>query len=298
MNDLLTEMRSMSADEFFSNTRRFEETYRDFEYGYCLDPSRADWMVLGNFQDKIVADLGCGYGTVSIPIASRAKAVISIDACQERVRFLSLVARFRGIKNICPVHGDVLNLPLKGRKVDAIILFGLLEYAGTWGNSRECPQTLQTKFLAQSHDRLGMEGELWIGIENRLNPIYFAGKTHHGDIAFTPLMPRKVADIFTWALRRTTYRTYTYSKLGYRRIFQSAGYSDIDFYYPFPDYKAPKFILASDKGRLFSQYLAHTGLAAQTGRLIYKAGLKAFEVLDWFRLYGLFSPSYIIRAKW
>lgn len=297
MNELLKEMRSMSVDELFNNTGRLEKTYRDFEYAYCLDPSRADWTVLGDFQDKVVADLGCGYGTVSIPLASRAKSIISVDACQERLRFLSMVARFRGIRNICPIHGDVLDLPLKGSKVDAIILFGLLEYVATWGNNQECPETLQTRFLSQLRDYLSVGGELWIGIENRLNPLYFTGRTHHGDVAFTPLMPRKIADILTYALKRTTYRTYTYSKQGYRRILERAGYSDINFYYPFPDYKSPKFILASDRGRLFSRYVAQTGVAAETRRLIYKAGFKGFRLVDWFRLYGVFSPSYIIEAK-
>ncbi len=297
MNELLKEMRNMSADEFFNSTVRLEETYRDFEYRYCLDPSRADWTLLGDFQGKVVADLGCGYGTVSIPVASRARSVISVDACQERLRFLSMVARFKGITNVFPIHGDLLNLPLRRDKVDATILFGVLEYAGTWGNNVERPETLQTRFLSQLRDYLCVGGELWIGIENRLNPRYFTGATDHGDIPFTPLMPRKIADIFTYALRRTTYRTCTYSRSGYQRLLKRAGYSDIDFYYSFPHYQRPRFIVSSDKGRLLSSYITQTGIASQASRLAYRVGLQGFELMDRFRLCGLLSPAYIISAK-
>ncbi len=296
MRTLIGEMRKMSADEFFSNIKRLEETYQDFEYSYCLDPSRADWTILGNFQDKVVADLGCGYGTVSIPLALRARNVIAVDTCEERLNFLSLIACFRGVKNICAIHGDVLNLPLRKNAMDAMILFGLLEYVGTWGNSQENPMRLQLDLLSHLRDYLSVGGELWIGIENRLNPLYFIGKTHHGDLPFTPLVPRKIADIFNYVIKRTTYKTYTYSKQGYKKLLKQAGYKDVEIYYPFPDYKLPKFILSTDKDRLFSKWVAQVGLGPQVKRLHYRIGLKTFQLLDWLKLCGLFVPAYIIKA--
>jgi len=295
MRSLIGEMQKMSAHEFFSDIKRLEEIYQDFEYSYCLDPTRADWAILGNFQHKVIADLGCGYGTLSIPLASHAQRVISVDACEERLNFLSLIASFREVKNICPIHADILNLPLNRDKVDAIILFGVLEYAGTWTDDYR-PEVLQANYLSYLYDYLSEGGELWIGIENRLNPLYFIGRTHHGDIPFTPLMPRKMASLLTYAVKRTSYRTYTYSKQEYKKLLKQAGYKNVEIYYPFPDYKLPKFILSTDKDRLFCKWLAQVGLDPQTKRLDDKIGLKAFQLLDWLKLCGVFAPAYIIKA--
>jgi len=292
MNKLLKEMQTMSAEEFFGSIERLETEYGDFKYSYCLDPARAEWTVLGDFSNKTVVDLGSGFGTVSIPLAKRARHIICVDAAEERIEFLALVANFRGVKNIVPIHGDVRKLPLKRCSVDAFILMGLLEWAGTWEED-ESPKRLQLKFLSNLKEYLADEGEIWIGIENRLNPLYFVGKTDHGDLPFTPLMPRKLADLFTYVAKGKKFRTYTYSERGYMNLLQDCGYNRIKTYYSFPNYENPEFISARNTNGFYSAYIKKSDITADKS-LLFRFGFNIYRMLG---LYNTFAPCFIIQAR-
>mgnify|MGYP001108780037 CR=1 FL=1 len=294
MNELLAEMRNMSAEQFFDSISQLESKYEDFNYSYCLDSARADWTVLGDFSQKIVVDLGCGYGAISIPLAKRAKVVISIDATLERIKFLSIIARYKGVKNIVPMHADVFKLPFKRESVNSFIMVGLLEWIGTFRQDKS-PGELQQEFLKYLRNLLSENGELWIGIENRLNPLYLIGKTHHGDIPFTPLMPRFMANFIHRLFKKGGYRTWTYTKYGYQELLETSGFTDIEFFYPFLGYQLPKFISSSTKPCILASYLGNTIIPQSS--LKYTFGSKVLILLGHLRLAGRFAPAFFIKAK-
>lgn len=192
MNKLLDELRNMSYEQLLSNVQRLEKDYRNFEYNYCLNPTRVDWTILGNFFNKIVVDLGCGYGSVSILLQRRAKFVIAVDSTLKRIKFLSTMAKIKNAKNVLPIHGDVTKLPLMPQSIDRVIMVGLLEYVGGkfWYSDNLSPRLKQIAFLKYIHSLLSDDGEIWIGIENQLSPVHFLDGTYHSELPFTPLLSK------------------------------------------------------------------------------------------------------------
>jgi SAM-dependent methyltransferase len=294
MQELIGEIRGMSAEEFSNEIPRLEKKYRDFKYDYCLDPTRADWTVLGDFKDKVVVDLGCGYGTLSLPLASRAKTVIGLDGALERLQFFSLVVALRQIANVTLIHGNVFDLPFREGAIDAFLCMGLLEYSGTWkGNAK--PSEVLKEFLRYLHKYLTAKGEIWIGIENRLNPAYLIGRTHHGDVPFTPLMPRILANGVSYLFKSEPYKTWTYSQRGYRRMLRMAGFERVEFYCAFPSYQRPRFLLPSGQKKVFTSLLKNPGIGSYRP-ITARIGLHVYRILDRMNLLGDFAPAFLIRA--
>lgn len=295
MNKLLDELRNMSYEQLLSNVQRLEKDYRDFEYNYCLTPTRADWTILGNFFNKIVVDLGCGYGSVSIPLQRRAKLVIAVDATLERIKFLSIMAKMKNAKNVIPIHGDVTKLALIPQSIDRVIMVGLLEYTSGkfWYSNILSPRLKQIAFLKYLHNLLSEDGEIWIGIENQLSPVHFLGGTYHSELPFTPLLPKFLANIAHKLIRKQLLEAYLWTRSGYRSQLKQAGFKNIEFYYAFPHYQIPKFIVSSDKNRILSKYLDDI----QANSVKIQIGLTLFKFLNKMKLAGLFSPSFFIKAE-
>ena len=287
-NKLLEEIRKMTAKQFYRSVESLEEEYEDFSYSYCLDPIRADWTVLGNFNKKIIVDLGCGFGSISRPIATRAKAVISIDATLERLNFLSIVSRIEEIENIIPINSKAFNLPLKQEAIDAIVTVGLLEWIGQ-SEKGVSPEELQRRFLKYLRKLLSRNGELWIGVENRFTPYHFIGKTHHGDLPFTPLMPRFMADLIYRIFRGTLYETRTYTKSEYQNLLNSAGFHNVEFFHAFPHYQRSSFIASHSEKKIISKYLEKANYVSKSLRIL------AF--LDRLHMSEVFAPAFLIKAK-
>jgi SAM-dependent methyltransferase len=294
MNRFLIEVRNMSPRQFFHSISGFEKKYKFFSYSYCLDPARADWTVLGDFFQKVVVDLGCGYGGIALSLARRAKVVIAIDATLERIKFLSIVARFKNLKNIVSIHANVFDLPLRAKSVDVFIMVGLLEWLGTFSKSKS-PFEVQQDFLRYLRNLLAKNGEIWIGIENRLNPLYFIGKTHHGDLPFTPLMPRFMANFIHRMFGKGEYRTWTYTRSEYWDLLRKSGFKDIEFFYSFPHYQSPKFILSSIRPRLLIDYLSSREVS-QTN-LKTTLALSLLKLSTYLHMTGVFTPTFFIKAK-
>jgi len=225
--------------EFQKNLKRLEQKYRVFEYDHVVNPDRGAWSVLGDFTDKIIVDLGCGFGAVSLALSEQARTIVAIDASLDRLRFLALLAGFLHVTNLVVVHADFFNLPLVRDSIDRFVMIGVLEWVGTWDDSVP-PSALQQRLLNGLRAFMHGDGEMWLGVDNRLNPLYLTGRTHHGDVPFSPLLPRKYAHLVTQVLRGHDYRTFTYSPNGYRQLLISADYPVVEIFYAFPSYKIPE----------------------------------------------------------
>ena len=63
-----------------------------------------------------------------------------------------------------------------------------------------------------------------------------------------------------WVSRRYTgepFRTYQYSRGGYRKLLQAAGFGHIQFYGDLPQYRHPHFYIPLDGNRAFGYFLGH-----------------------------------------
>ena len=116
------------------------------------------------------------------------------------------------------------------------------------GISEGTPRSAQLRFLRRLHTLLKPSGRLLIGIENRLGYVSITGAIDHSGLPFTNLLPRPLA---TAALRLFTprhhrmktssrsYRTYTYSAPGFRRLFREAAFQRSECYWAEPGYNQP-----------------------------------------------------------
>jgi ubiquinone/menaquinone biosynthesis C-methylase UbiE len=71
---------------------------------------------------EVAADLGCGNGYVSVPLARRVAKVLGLDAQQEMLDALmaNVPADLRG--KVVPVLGELPQLPLDDRSVDRAVM--------------------------------------------------------------------------------------------------------------------------------------------------------------------------------
>lgn len=172
-----------------------------------------------------VLEIGSGMGAITGALASRCKQVDCIELSKRR----SLVNAYRhqNMENIQIIVGNFQDVKIE-KKYDIITLIGVLEYAYHYVDS----ETPYEDFVRKMADCLKPDGKLYVAIENKLGLKYFAGyhEDHLGK-PFVGLEGYKKAD---------KVRTFTRSEL--KNLIENNGFTDVKFYYPFPDYKLPTVI--------------------------------------------------------
>jgi len=76
----------------------------------------------------VLADVGCGTGSLTIELARFARKVVAIDLSQEMIRRARLVAKDREIRNVEFRRADAEKLPLARRSVDAAFCVMVLHF--------------------------------------------------------------------------------------------------------------------------------------------------------------------------
>lgn len=237
----------IKKDGFEAAVKKFD--YEGMRFDYAASYSRADFIpFLPVSSDATILDLGSGYGNITIPLAKKFKKVIATDASLELLEFLNLRAQSEGIQNIECVNIAPLeqcDLPFKPKSFDAIILNGVLEWVGS-GKTEKDPGVYQQELLLLLSCLLKDDGVLYVAIENRMFPGWLR-RDPHSKLKWTSIMPRPLA---SWYARRhghkDGYRTYIYSKHGYKKLFARGGFTNLKFYYPYSSYRDPVFIYGDD----------------------------------------------------
>ena len=215
----------------------------DVVYRFSCDPSRADWrFYLPIKKDWKVLDAGCGLGGMTFSLAKVVDEVVAFDSSYERIKFVNLKSSYDELDNIKTFVGDFDNLPLKDGEFDLVILNGVLEWSGIPNEPRN-PQEVQKDMLKKCLRLLKPGGYIYIGIENRFALNYFTTGRDHSGLRFTSLMPRFLANIYTKSRIKKPYRTYTYTKRGYEKLFRESGFKKVGFLLPAPGYNFPKYII-------------------------------------------------------
>ena len=214
---------------------------------------RYAWKLLLDLpEDAVLLDLGCGLGNLTHNLAPHVAKIYAMDLTWERLEFSRLrFSLFNPDDNIKLVAGgDGAFLPFPDNSLDCVTLSGVLEWIPdnptlwkTEGNKllrawsmvtaffgAKNPRQVQIAFLKEIRRVLKAEGQLFIGIENRLNYEYFAGRPdHHSGLLGGSLMPRFIANLYSILKRRSPYRTYTHSRGAYRRLLRAAGFNESKF---------------------------------------------------------------------
>jgi ArsR family transcriptional regulator len=119
---VLAERRTRSQ-EFFSASAAQWDALRAELFG-----QRADLLALPGLLDEdwTVGDLGCGTGQVAAALAPFVRGVIAVD--QSRAMLAAARVRLKGMDNVELRSGDLEELPIEDRALDAAVLLLVLHY--------------------------------------------------------------------------------------------------------------------------------------------------------------------------
>ena len=267
---------------------------------YVQHPARADWRVLLplDHSRSVVLDVGAGWGANSFGVAPDVACVVAAEKMAERIEWIALRARQDQVHNLIPVRAELHALPFAPATFDAIVVNGVLEWAGLvdpaprQGRAAN-PRLLQEQFLRRLYTLLRPGGWLYVGIENRFGRMFWLGAPDHQGLRFTSLMPKPVARAYT-ALRairapRTyhverDYRAWIYSFAGTRELLEGCGFESVRRYAAIPGYNVPSALVPlestgpmryyADRVRARPRLLAQTRRAAR--RFAAATGLEAW----------------------
>lgn len=193
---------------------------------YHFSKRRQNILEWYDFKDnETLLEVGAGCGAITGLFLKKLKKVVAIEISKKR----SLINANRNKKyeNLEILVGNLNDMEIS-EKFDYITLIGVLEYSRGFTNS----ETPEITFLEKLKKYLKPNGKIIIAIENKFGLKYWAGarEDHTG----------KYFDGIQGYLE--TKNVATYSKTELEKILKKSGFSDLEFYYPFPDYKMPEMI--------------------------------------------------------
>jgi ubiquinone/menaquinone biosynthesis C-methylase UbiE len=278
---------------------------------YISSEGRADWLFhcVDFSRAGSCLDIGSGWGTITFTLSKFFHEVWSLEAVKPRIEFQKIRQQQEKIDNLQFVRSDWLSLPFPDNYFDVVSANGVLEWIGLSDYSKN-PRQLQLAFLAEVKRVLKPGGCLYIGIENRFGWNYFLGGMDHSGLRFTSLLPRIFSDM---AIRLSKhageyrshsktgnwpdYRTYTYSKWGYRDLLKTVGFDNSEFYWT-TSYNEPQVAGKLHNGSfiLFLRFLLSRGgiINWMTSSLAALISLLSPRVLDPF--VSLLIPEFLIFA--
>lgn len=218
--------------------RKKDPRSADFWARYFIPELRAAGrLLLSPSPHAKLLDLGCGIGALSVNVARHVGEVVAVDRGMAQLQVLQMRVQENAVTNIRMVcAGDRRHLPFPDASFDTVLLNGVLEWAGT--RRQGDPRDQQRHLLNEVRRILKPEGELYVGIENRIAFAYMVGMPdEHTNLRFVPFLPRMLANLISSIKTGKPYRTYTYSRWGYRKLLREAGFSAVRFYVPIPNYR-------------------------------------------------------------
>jgi hypothetical protein len=77
----------------------------------------------------------------------------------------------------------------------------------------------------------------------------------HGELPFVGLLPRPLTNFITRAVKGSDHRTYIYSLYGYSKLLKKAGFENVDYYWPYPSYHDPNYLIPLKPGWIKRDWL-------------------------------------------
>ncbi len=253
-----------------------------------------------------VLDIGSGWGQTARPLASLYPSVVSLEPVSERMAFIRATAVQEKINDhLTFIEADYFDLEFSTRFA-LICAIGVLEWAGAFQGGAE-PRQLQLDFLRRTRRDLAPGGSLVLGIENRLGLKYLLGcPDDHLGVPQVASLPAESAIRKRRETANSELRCFTYSQLELAQLLRAAGYTKIEFWAAFPDYKLPTLILPlGDGGKGLNNWLKSNLLPLEHN------GYNGTQLPDTFNVtlretYGRlanagsahhFVPSFFVRAS-
>lgn len=203
----------------------------------------------------VVLDIGSGWGQIARPLA-RHRPVVALEPVAERLAFIMAAAKQDGVaKQMTFVEADYFDLQFHTRFA-AICAIGVFEWSGSFQDHAD-PQTRQQAFLRKARSELADDGTLIIGIENRLGLKYLLGcPDDHIGVPSIACLPAELARQRWKQTSGQELQCFTYSLIELQQLLHAAGFSRVEFFATFPDYKLPtKIIPLADGNDILEAWL-------------------------------------------
>lgn len=217
-----------SASDVSSWSPELIGAIRDWPSEYHLSPVRHN--LLRPFAFKItdsVLELGGGCGAITRYVGENVGELISVEGSLRRAEIAA--SRCRDLPNVSVYCEKLLGF-CSEKRFDYVLLIGVLEYAIQFGQG---PDAIGDT-LRHAHSLLKPNGRLVLAIENKLGLKYFAGCAEdHNGIPFFG-----ISDLYTQGT------AVTFGRRELTEHLRSAGFRNLSFFYPFPDYKLPTVLLS------------------------------------------------------
>lgn len=223
--DIEDEILSIVKNHDKSEYNRIINEKKDWAVLYHLSQIRENIVNFLEFEpNSSVLEIGAGCGAVTGALSRKANKVTCIELSKKR----STINAYKNkeCNNVEILVGNFTDIEQHlEEKFDYITLIGVFEYAASYISS-ESPYEDFMKIICK---HLKPNGKIIMAIENKLGLKYWAGcKEDHTGQFFLGLNNYEGID---------TVRTF--SKRELEDIFKQFEMEDIDFYYPYPDYKLP-----------------------------------------------------------
>ena len=254
---------------------------KDWELLYHLAIQRGNIIApCGISKNDSCLEIGSECGAVSSAILKYSDNLdcVEISKSQSEINYehnkehASLNVFVGNIKHISPqLH----------KKYDKIFLIGVLAKA-----SKYCPNSDDPyqELLLEVKNLLKKDGQVFIAIENKYGMKYFNGaKEDYTGNAFESIEGYRTNDV------------RTFSSVQLRNMLKDAGYKNIYFYYPLPDYKFPNVIYSEDYlPRLDG--VTNVGHSLDRDRAVFFNEDKALGEAADAGVFEVFANSFLIKA--
>jgi len=236
----------------------YKGTIGKYTLSYIENETRADWrFILPIGPESVVLDIGSGWGNIAVGMSRWNRHIYCCDVNLNNLRLLKTRLRDQDISNVSVLQYDpnrFLRLPFEDNSVDVALLNGVLEWMGNADIDAK-PDRIQLEALKEIRRVLRPGGALYIGIENRYSVSTLKGVGLHGELPFVGLLPRPLTNLITKIIKGSEHRTYIYSLYGYDRLLNKAGFGSVDYYWPYPSYHDPNYLIPLKPGWLKRDWL-------------------------------------------
>jgi len=197
---------------------------------YHLSPHRRNLLEWYQFsKGSSILEIGAGCGALTGLFCEKLKKVVAVELSKKRAEIIA--ERYKNVTNLEIIVGNLNDIQFF-EHFDYITLIGVLEYAGKYTDE----QHPYLSFLKKVKGLLKKEGTLLIALENKFGLKYWGGyrEDHSGKLfqGIEGYVDSK--DIVT------------FSKDELKELLFNAGFKDINYYYPMPDYKIPHQIFSDE----------------------------------------------------
>jgi len=225
-------------------------------YNYLTDYSRDTFrFLLPITSDSVILDVGCGWGTISVPLSKISKEVIAIDTTMEKLKFCKIRNVRENINNIALIRSSISEMPFLDNQFDFVIMHCIFNEIGAVHLNKK-PVDWQKQALKEAYRVLKKNGYLFLSVQNCYGFKYLIGApddyTRMSNIIFLP--QKKAEEIFKF-YTETEYRIYIYSYDEYTNFLKENNFKNIKAYFASPDYRNPEAITSLDDLNAIDYYL-------------------------------------------